>query len=94
MKRRVGPERRNRLAGRRLGHGRRRLFGAEADDDPILLRHPAHVERQEGEEERIGLRLVVRDHDVREALALGVERILLDNMSIDMMREAVEINDG
>ena len=33
------------------------------------------------------------DH-VREALALGVERILLDNMSIDMMREAVEINDG
>ena len=32
--------------------------------------------------------------DVREALALGVERILLDNMSTDMMREAVTICDG
>lgn len=31
---------------------------------------------------------------VREALALGVERILLDNMSLAMMREAVEINAG
>ena len=28
---------------------------------------------------------------VREALALGVERILLDNMSLEMMREAVKI---
>jgi nicotinate-nucleotide pyrophosphorylase (carboxylating) len=32
--------------------------------------------------------------DVREALALGVERILLDNMSPDTMREAVTICDG
>ena len=32
--------------------------------------------------------------NVREALALGVERILLDNMSAAMMREAVEICDG
>jgi len=32
--------------------------------------------------------------DVREALALGVERILLDNMSPDMMREAVAICSG
>jgi len=32
--------------------------------------------------------------NVREALALGVERILLDNMSTDMMREAVAICDG
>jgi nicotinate-nucleotide pyrophosphorylase (carboxylating) len=32
--------------------------------------------------------------DVREALALGVERILLDNMSPDMMREAVAICGG
>ncbi len=30
---------------------------------------------------------------VREALALGVERILLDNMSLDLMREAVQITD-
>jgi nicotinate-nucleotide pyrophosphorylase (carboxylating) len=29
--------------------------------------------------------------NVREALRLGVERILLDNMSTDMMREAVEL---
>jgi nicotinate-nucleotide pyrophosphorylase (carboxylating) len=32
--------------------------------------------------------------NVREALALGVERILLDNMSTATMREAVEICDG
>ena len=32
--------------------------------------------------------------NVHEALALGVERILLDNMSIDTMREAVAICDG
>jgi nicotinate-nucleotide pyrophosphorylase (carboxylating) len=32
--------------------------------------------------------------DVREALALGVERILLDNMSNEMMREAVGIVNG
>lgn len=31
--------------------------------------------------------------DLREALALGVERILLDNMSNDMMAEAVKIRD-
>jgi len=29
--------------------------------------------------------------DVREALSLNVDRILLDNMTIEMMREAVEI---
>jgi nicotinate-nucleotide pyrophosphorylase (carboxylating) len=33
------------------------------------------------------------DH-VREALALGVERILLDNMTFEMMREAVQITAG
>lgn len=32
--------------------------------------------------------------NVREALALSVERILLDNMSLDTMREAVAICDG
>jgi len=32
------------------------------------------------------------DH-LREALALGVERILLDNMSLEMMTEAVKIRD-
>jgi nicotinate-nucleotide pyrophosphorylase (carboxylating) len=32
--------------------------------------------------------------DVRQALALGVERILLDNMSLALMREAVEMTAG
>jgi nicotinate-nucleotide pyrophosphorylase (carboxylating) len=32
--------------------------------------------------------------DVREALELGVELILLDNMSLEMMREAVTITEG
>jgi len=32
--------------------------------------------------------------DVREALAVGVQRILLDNMSFEMMREAVQITAG
>jgi nicotinate-nucleotide pyrophosphorylase (carboxylating) len=31
---------------------------------------------------------------VREALELGVERILLDNMSLELMREAVQMTDG
>ncbi len=32
--------------------------------------------------------------DVQSALSLGVERIMLDNMSIEMMRQAVEMNQG
>jgi nicotinate-nucleotide pyrophosphorylase (carboxylating) len=32
--------------------------------------------------------------DVREALALGVEKILLDNMTFELMREAVQITGG
>lgn len=32
--------------------------------------------------------------DVRAALELGVERILLDNMPLDLMREAVVLSDG
>ena len=32
--------------------------------------------------------------DVATALELGVERILLDNMSLEMMRQAVELNAG
>ena len=32
--------------------------------------------------------------DVREALALGVERILLDNMSLETMRQAVHLTAG
>jgi nicotinate-nucleotide pyrophosphorylase (carboxylating) len=32
--------------------------------------------------------------DVREALELGIDRILLDNMSLEMMREAVRLVAG
>jgi nicotinate-nucleotide pyrophosphorylase (carboxylating) len=32
--------------------------------------------------------------DLRAALDLGVERILLDNMNLDQLREAVSVNDG
>jgi nicotinate-nucleotide pyrophosphorylase (carboxylating) len=32
--------------------------------------------------------------DVRQALELGVQRLLLDNMSPEMMKEAVAMNDG
>ncbi len=32
--------------------------------------------------------------DVRQALDLGVERILIDNMPVEMMREAVKLNAG
>jgi len=32
--------------------------------------------------------------DVKEALELGVERIMLDNMSYDLMREAVKMTNG
>lgn len=32
--------------------------------------------------------------DVREALNLGIERILLDNMTLDMLREAVRLVNG
>ncbi len=37
----------------------------------------------------------VRDHDeVKEALAAGVDRLLLDNMDIDMMRDVVRLARG
>ena len=32
--------------------------------------------------------------DVRQALGLGIQRILLDNMSIEMMRQAVQLTGG
>lgn len=49
--------------------------------------------RSSGSELEIEVETRSLDH-VREALALGVERILLDNMSTEMMREAVAICDG
>jgi nicotinate-nucleotide pyrophosphorylase (carboxylating) len=54
----------------------------------------AAVERVRASETKLEIEVETRTLDnVREALALGVERILLDNMSIEMMREAVAICD-
>jgi nicotinate-nucleotide pyrophosphorylase (carboxylating) len=53
------------------------------------------VERVRASGTKLEIEVETRTLDnVREALALGVERILLDNMSSDMMREAVAICDG
>ena len=55
----------------------------------------AAVQRLRASETRLEIEVETRSLDnVREALALGVERILLDNMSIETMREAVAICDG
>ena len=55
----------------------------------------AAVERVRASGTRLEIEVETRSLDnVREALALGVERILLDNMSIQLMREAVEICEG
>jgi nicotinate-nucleotide pyrophosphorylase (carboxylating) len=53
------------------------------------------VERVRASGTRLKIEVETRTlDDVREALALGVERILLDNMSPDTMREAVAICGG
>lgn len=55
----------------------------------------AAVERVRASGTKLEIEVETRTLDnVREALALGVERILLDNMSTDTMREAVAICDG
>lgn len=55
----------------------------------------AAVERVRTSETKLEIEVETRSLDnVREALALGVERILLDNMSTDTMREAVAICAG
>ncbi len=55
----------------------------------------AAVERVRASGTKLEIEVETRTLDnVREALALGVERILLDNMSIDTMSEAVTICDG
>lgn len=52
----------------------------------------AAVERVRASGTKLEIEVETRTLDnVREALALGVERILLDNMSVDTMREAVAI---
>ena len=55
----------------------------------------AAVERVRASGTKLEIEVETRTLDnVREALSLGVERILLDNMSADTMREAVAICDG
>ena len=55
----------------------------------------AAVERVRASQTELEIEVETRTLDnVREALRLGVERILLDNMSVEMMREAVAICDG
>ena len=49
--------------------------------------------RESGTNLEIEVEARTLDH-VREALALEVERILLDNMSLELMREAVQVCDG
>ena len=55
----------------------------------------AAVERVRASQTKLEIEVETRSLDnVREALRLGVERILLDNMSVETMREAVAICDG
>ena len=55
----------------------------------------AAVERVRKSGTKLEIEVETRSLDnVREALALGVQRILLDNMSVETMREAVRICDG
>jgi nicotinate-nucleotide pyrophosphorylase (carboxylating) len=55
----------------------------------------AAVERVRASGSRLEIEVETRTlENVREALALGVQRILLDNMSVETMREAVRICDA
>ena len=55
----------------------------------------AAVQRVRASETRLEIEVETRSLDnLREALALGVERILLDNMTSETMREAVAICEG
>jgi nicotinate-nucleotide pyrophosphorylase (carboxylating) len=55
----------------------------------------AAVERVRASGTKLEIEVETRSlDDVREALELKVERILLDNMSIEMMTEAVRLNGG
>lgn len=85
----------------RLGGGRNHRTGLF---DMVLIKDnhidfagsiTAAVERVRASGTKLEIEVETRTLDnVREALALGVEKILLDNMSIDTMREAVAICDG
>jgi len=85
----------------RLGGGRNHRTGLF---DMVLIKDnhidfagsiTAAVERVRASETSLEIEVETRSLDnVREALALGVQRILLDNMSVETMREAVRMCDG
>ena len=55
----------------------------------------AAVERARASENKLEIEVEARTiRDVQTALGLGISRILLDNMTLDMLREAVELNAG
>ncbi len=85
----------------KLGGGENHRFGLF---DMILIKDN-HIDFAGGLEEAVkrarnhpgGLEIEVEARtltDVQIALALGVERILLDNMSVETMRQAVELTAG
>jgi len=85
----------------KLGGGENHRMGLY---DMILIKDN-HIDFAGGVEEAVkrareyesGLEIEVETRtldDVKVSLSLGVERILLDNMSIKMMKEAVEIANG
>jgi len=55
----------------------------------------AAVERARKSPNRLEIEVEARTlRDVQTALGLGIKRILLDNMTLDMLRAAVELNSG
>jgi len=55
----------------------------------------AAVERARKSQNRLEIEVEARTlRDVQTALGLGIKRILLDNMTLDMLRAAVELNSG
>ncbi len=85
----------------KLGGGRNHRIGLY---DMILIKDN-HIDYAGGIEEAVrrarasnsGLQIEVEARtvaDVKVALSLGVERILLDNMSVEMMAEAVRLTNG
>ena len=55
----------------------------------------AAVERARTSQNKLEIEVEARTlRDVQTALGLGIKRILLDNMTLDMLRAAVELNSG
>lgn len=85
----------------RRGGGQNHRFGLHdmilIKDNHVDFSGSIHEAVQRAREANTNLEIEVEARtldDVREALDLGVERILLDNMPADTMREAVRIRDA